>query len=96
MASFSEADDYQPHLGKAVYLEEAEKALVLVSVETGPQTPGPRSQPFSLIFEHPKPGPLIAEGLYTCRVENQPIGRLYLIPIHTPRPDVQAYQAVFN
>ncbi len=48
-----------------------------------------------LVFSGP-PGDVLAEGMHTIKVEDGTAYDLYLIPIHTPEPGRQDYQAVFN
>jgi hypothetical protein len=34
--------------------------------------------------------------MYECEIEGGPTYRIYVNPVHTPQPDHQEYQAVFN
>ena len=36
------------------------------------------------------------EGRYECEIEDGPTYPLYVMPIMTPQPDLQEYQAVFT
>jgi hypothetical protein len=35
-------------------------------------------------------------GLYQCEMEGGPVYSLHIMPIYTPQPDRQEYQAAFN
>ena len=91
-----QAKDFEPHVGKLAAFDGTEHTLRLEQVETGRPLPAPFRQPFSLIFRGPKPGPVLPEGLYTCRIEGGPEHELHIAPIHTPAPDRQDYQVVFG
>jgi Domain of unknown function (DUF6916) len=56
---------------------------------------GTLHQAFNLIFSGP-PGDVLREGLYTFQVERGPEFEFYVMPIHTPAPGQQDYQAAFN
>jgi hypothetical protein len=91
------ADTFAPHLGASFHVEGGHHVLALSEVDRLPIQPGhaPTYQPFVLIFSGP-PGDVLAEGLHTIAREDGTAYDLYLIPIHTPTPGRQDYQAVFN
>jgi hypothetical protein len=97
------ADTFAPHQGASFRVEGGHHLLSLSEVERLENQPGhgdPAYQPFVLIFSGP-PGDVLAEGMHTLRREAGAPGEgaaydLYLIPVHTPAPGRQDYQAVFN
>jgi hypothetical protein len=92
------ADTFAPHLGGSFRVEGGHHVLSLSEVERLDNQPGhanPAYQPFVLVFTGP-PGDVLAEGLHTISREDGTPYDLYLIPIHTPTPGRQDYQAVFN
>jgi hypothetical protein len=99
MAEQLTPEHFRPHLDKVFHVRGGEHALRLVEVQAR-QMPEweakavPR-QPFNLIFRGP-PGHVLREGQYTFEIEHGPHFELYVMPIHTPTPDRQDYQAAFN
>jgi len=92
------ADTFAPHLGTSFRVEGGHHVLSLSEVERLAIQTGHMDQafqPFILIFRGP-PGDVLAEGMHTIRGENGTAYDLYLIPVHTPAPGRQDYQAVFN
>ncbi len=91
------AEHFEPHVGKLFHFMGARHTLTLDRVihETRPQTQTTRP-PFTLIFRGPKQRDILPEGFYECEIEGGPHVDLYVGPIHTPAPDRQEYQAVFN
>jgi hypothetical protein len=93
------AERFLPYLNKVFRVKGGRHALTLSRVETAdagtgePQTG--QQRPFTLIFSAP-PGDVLAEGLYAFAVEASAVFELYVMPVHTPSPDRQDYQAVFN
>ena len=89
-----QAEHFEPHVGKRFRFAGAPQVLTLDRVvrETGA---GPRP-PFTLIFHGPHERAPLPEGFYECEVVDGPRFDLYVSPIHTPAPDRQDYQAVFN
>jgi hypothetical protein len=92
------ADLFAPHVGQAFRIEGGRHVLALSQVDR----PEPQSwhtdmgvTPFTLLFSGP-PGDVLAEGMHTIALEDGTAYALYLIPIHTPAPGRQDYQAVFN
>jgi uncharacterized protein DUF6916 len=97
MAELLTSEQFLPHVGKVFRVKDGRHALTLVRVERrtleeGEQVP---REPFNLIF-HAPPGDLLVAGLYTLDVEDGPSFELYVMPIHTPAPGRQDYQAAFN
>ena len=90
--------DFVKYVGGAFSITGAPHALSLERIESY-DAPWPdefQRRPFTLIFTGPKPGPVLPEGLYACETGDGEVFELYLSPIHTPAPDRQDYQAVFN
>jgi hypothetical protein len=92
-------EHFIPYLNRVFRVEGGDHALTLTQVDTprigDRQAQSVPSQPFILIFCGP-PGDVVAEGLLTIEAEDGRSFALYLIPIQTPSPDRQDYQAVFN
>ncbi len=91
-----QAADFEPHVGKTFHFEGADHSLPLDRVEIGAPAAPPHRRPFILIFRGPKPGAVLAEGLYRCEADDGAAFELHVAPIHTPQPDRQEYQSVFN
>ena len=92
------ADTFAPHVGTSFRVEGGHHVLSLSEVERLENEPGhanPVFQPFVLVFSG-SPGDVLAEGIHTITHEGGAAYDLYLIPIHTPAPGRQDYQAVFN
>lgn len=97
------ADTFAPQVGTSFRVGDGRHVLSLSEVERLEPQPGhgdPTYQPFTLIFSGP-PGDLLAEGMHTLAPEgvapdDGTAYDLYLIPVHTPAPGRQDYQAVFN
>jgi hypothetical protein len=91
------ADTFAPHLGASFKVEGGHHVLSLSEVERMKTQPGhaPGFAPFVLMFSGP-PGDVLAEGMHTIIREDGTAYDLYLIPVHTPAPERQDYQAVFN
>jgi hypothetical protein len=88
------AEHFQPHEQKIFRVKGGRHALKLAHVEVLAIKGGQRHA-FNLIFTGP-PGDVLREGLYVLQVENGPEFELYVMPIHTPSPGQQDYQALFN
>jgi len=92
------ADTFVPHQGASFKVEGGRHVLSLSEIERLEAEPGhgnPDFQPFVLLFSGP-PGDVLAEGMHTLQAEGGGAYDLYLIPIHTPEPGRQNYQALFN
>ncbi len=98
MAEPLQAADFEPHVGKVLRFEGARHALPLDRMEVSPHDPSPGMprKPFILIFRGPKEVEVLPASLYAAQVEGGPTFGLYVMPIHTPQPDRQEYQAIFN
>jgi Domain of unknown function (DUF6916) len=94
MAELLTPEHFLPHVEKVFRIKDGGHALTLMQVEVLDLKGVPR-QAFNLIFSGP-PGDVLREGLYTLQVERGPEFELYVMPIHTPVPGKQHYQAVFN
>jgi hypothetical protein len=93
------ADTFAPHLGTSFHVEGGRHVLSLGEIERLGGQPGhaaPTFQPFVLLFSGP-PGDVLAEGMHKItREDGTAAYELYLIPVHTPAPGRQDYQAIFN
>lgn len=91
-------DDFRPHVGKLIRFLGTRHALPLDRISSRhEEIPyGGKRIPFTLIFAGPKTPDYLPEGLYDCAIEGGPTYRIHVNPIHTPAPDRQEYQAVFN
>lgn len=97
MTSLPQSDDFTPHVNKLFRFEGRHHSLRLAEVEVGnlPNSQQVDRKPFTLVFHGPK-GDVMPEGFYAAEVEGGTRFDLYVIPIHTPAPDRQEYQSVFN
>jgi hypothetical protein len=88
---------FAPFVGKRFSFEVHHVTLVLASVNTAPQfaAPGSKRIPFTLLFHGPV-GDILPEGQYQVAIEDGPSVAFHIMPIHTPTPGRQDYQAVFN
>ena len=93
-----QAQDFEPHVGRLFRFEGTPHAFPLDRIDTyaGELPDYVERRPFTLIFHGPKPGAVMAEGLYACAVEGGGRFELYVAPIHTPETDRQDYQSAFN
>jgi hypothetical protein len=90
--------DFKPHVGKIFRFKGTRFAFPLERIISHRRRlpKGLKRRPFTLIFVGPREADLLHEGMYDCEIEDGPTYRIYVNPIHTPRPDRQEYQAVFN
>lgn len=90
---------FDPHVKKVFRVKGGHHALTLHQIDARRiedfEADLRMREPFNLIFRGP-PGDVLKEGLYTLEVEDGPSFELYLIPIYTPFPTRQDYQASFN
>ena len=98
MDELLEASYFEPHVGQLVRFKGTDFAFPLVQVIKSEQSLPDyvKRQPFTLIFRGPKPGRVMPEGSYECEFEDGAVYSIHISPIHTPQPDRQEYQAVFN
>ncbi len=92
------AETFAPHVGRTFQIQGGRHALALNEIERGALEAWETSMdraPFTLLFSGP-PGDVLVEGLHAIELEDGTAYHLYLIPIHTPAPGRQDYQAVFN
>jgi hypothetical protein len=82
------AADFSAHIGELFQPAGAEVALELVKVEAQPQG-------FLLLFQGPYKR-ILPEGIYDFTVAGSKNFTFHVMPIHTPVPGHQDYQAVFN
>jgi len=88
------ADRFSPHVGKLFQLGDTELSLTLVEVDVVAAPAGERA-PFTLIFRGPA-SPWAPEQLWSLKAPDGVTHEIHIAPIHTPAPDRQDYQAVFN
>jgi len=88
------ADRFSSHVGELFQLGDTELSLTLVGVEAHEAPEGERA-PFTLVFRGPK-SPWAQESLWPVKGPDGAVHEIYIAPIHTPSPDCQDYQAVFN
>jgi hypothetical protein len=97
MDELLQMEDFEPLVGKTVRFAGTRFEFPLDKVvSAGECREGMNRKPFILIFRGPKTGEFLPEGLYECEFEKGPTYTIYVNPIHTPAPDRQEYQAVFN
>jgi hypothetical protein len=89
---------FKPHVGKIVRFKGTRYAFPLAEIVSDrKRLPGwVKRRPFTLIFHGPRERDVLPEGHYECEFEGGPTYGIYVSPIHTPWPDRQDYQAVFN
>jgi hypothetical protein len=92
-------EHFLPHVDKTFRVKDGQHAFRLARVDVHKLSAheagqAPR-QPFTLIFSGP-PGNVLREGSYTMEVDEGPQFELYVMPVHTPSPGRQDYQAAFN
>lgn len=90
-------EDFEPHLGREFRFAGQPQVLRLahIDVKDRPPMPGLDYKAFMLIFTGPR-GDVLPEGFYAAETDGGTRFDLYIIPIHTPAPDRQDYQVVFN
>jgi hypothetical protein len=90
-------EDFAPHVNKPFRFSGWPGSLRLARIEL-PARPTPADaavSPFMLVFEGAR-GDVLAEGMRTATAEDGSSFAFYIMPIHTPAPGRQDYQAVFN
>jgi hypothetical protein len=90
-------EDFQPHVGREFRFDGQPQVLQLSQIEVRPEPPLPGTdyKAFTLIFTGPR-GNVLPEGFYAAEAEGGARFEFYILPFHTPAPDRQDYQAVFN
>jgi hypothetical protein len=97
MAEFLEVHHFEPLVGKTVTFKGTRFAMPLVRIIKGQKfMAAAKRDPFILIFRAPKEREHMPEGTYTCEFEDGPTYNIYVLPTHTPEPEWQDYQAIFN
>lgn len=88
---------FQPHVGREFRFGGQPQVLQLSRIEVGkePPLPGLDYMAFTLVFIGPR-GNVLPEGFYAAEADGGARFEFYILPIHTPAPDRQEYQAVFN
>jgi hypothetical protein len=90
-------ENFQPHVGREFRFDGQPQVLQLARIEVmpAPPLPGMDYKAFTLIFTGPR-GNVLPEGFYAAEAHGGTRFEFYILPIHTPAPDRQEYQAVFN
>ena len=90
-------EDFQPHVGRAFRFGGQPQVLQLARVDIANQPPlqGLTYKALSLIFIGSRDD-VLPEGFYAAEAEGGARFELYILPIHTPAPDHQDYQVIFN
>lgn len=88
------ADHFSPRVGELFQMGDTELSLTLTAVEVHKDHAGEHGS-FNLIFRGPKT-PWAPEALWALKAADGTVYEIYVAPIHTPDPDRQDYQAVFN
>jgi hypothetical protein len=97
MAEFLEIHHFEPLVGKTVRFKGTRFAMPLLNIIRGQKyMPTAKREPFILIFRAPKEQTYMPEGFYECEFEEGPTYNIYVAPCHTPEPEWQDYQAIFN
>jgi hypothetical protein len=90
-------ENFQPHVGRSFRFGGQPQVLQLSRIDVGdhPPLPGLDYKAFTLIFTGPR-GDVLPEGFYAAEADGGARFEFYILPIHTPAPDRQEYQVVFN
>jgi hypothetical protein len=90
-------EDFEPHLSSAFRFGGQPQVLTLAKIDVmdHPPLPGLSYKAFVLIFTGPR-GDVLPEGFYDAEAQGGTRFDFYIMPIHTPAPDRQDYQVVFN
>jgi hypothetical protein len=91
-------EHFAPHVNKFVRFRGWHGTLRMASVTSFPEQPdmlGVTRTPFTVLFHGPRRD-ILPEGTYTADIEDGSSLEFHISPIHTPAPDRQEYQAVFN
>jgi hypothetical protein len=97
MAEFLEVHHFEPLVGKIVRFKGTRFAMPLTTIIRGQKfLATAKRDPFILIFRAPKEREHMPEGTYECEFEDGPTYNIYVLPTHTPEPEWQDYQAIFN
>jgi hypothetical protein len=87
-------EDFAPLVDKQFSFSGWHGSLRLARIEVSARPTNTRT-PFTLIFQGVR-GDVLVEGIRTATAEDGSSFDFYIMPIHTPAPDRQDYQAVFN
>jgi hypothetical protein len=97
MSEFLEIHHFQPLVGKTVRFKGTPFAMELRRIVASEKfLATAKRDPFILIFRAPKTDVYMTEGYYECEFEDGPTYQIYVLPTHTPEPEWQDYQAIFN
>jgi hypothetical protein len=97
MAEFLEMDYFEPLVGTTVHFKGTPYSMPLQHIIKGQKAhPNVKREPFILIFRAPRTPQYMPEGMHDCEFANGETQALYVTPVHTPEPEFQDYQAVFN
>ncbi len=89
-------EDFAAYVGQSFRFRGWHGTLRLAVLDTMsvPGYPVAARQPFSLLFHGPR-GDVMPQGLYAATAEAGAQFEFHIMPIHTPAPDRQEYQAAF-
>jgi hypothetical protein len=97
MAEFLEVHHFEPLVGKTVRFGGTPFVMTLDKIAKGQKfVATAKRDPFILIFRAPRGNAYMNEGMYDCAFDEGPTFTIYVAPIHTPEPEFQDYQAIFN
>ena len=97
MTEFLEIHHFEPLMGKIVRFKGTRFAMPLTEIIRGRKfIANAKREPFILIFRAPKETEHMPENTYECEFEDGPTYTLHVAPCHTPEPEWQDYQAIFN
>ena len=91
-------DHFTPHVGKIFRFKGTRHAFPLdrIASSDDPSPDWAKRRAFILIFRGPKERDVLPEGFHQCEIDGGPVYGIYVVPISSPQPDSQDYQAVFN
>jgi hypothetical protein len=91
-------EHFRPYVGKRVTFRGMPYAFMIDRLEGGatPVPAGWSRSSFVVIFSGPSKTDVMPTGLYECEMEGGSVYTLHIMPIYTPQPDCQEYQAAFN
>jgi uncharacterized protein DUF6916 len=94
---FLEIHHFEPFVGKNVRFKGTRFEMPLNRIVKGQKfIATAKREPFILIFRAPKEREYMPEGMHECEFDGGPTYQIYVLPTHTPEPEWQEYQAIFN
>lgn len=84
-------------MGKIARFKGTRFSMPLINIIRGQKFAATaKREPFILVFRALRESEHMPEGTYQCEFEGGPTYSIYVMPTHTPEPEWQDYQAVFN